>query len=249
MAGSPSAPRRFPCVPAHPAPVLTQQGQEAPWAGSQLPAVLRELHLPLSPRRCSPGAPGAGPAQGNAQHWSCPPNMQNTNPKTRPDLATDAPPRGYSGRQSLQQLLSSQSRAGSWRISGRASLPSQHHSSGFFPQLMVLNTWLMKESQSLECWPCSCQFWHFSHQSTRNKSHLLPCWVTGIMKPPCARGSQPCWHCQGTVKSSAGSKTAQSQEDREYQTLGSGSSCQHLLKHQPSSTSPKQPLVVVHPLN
>lgn len=132
-------------------------------------------------------------------------------------------------------------------LAGHRSHPSTT-AQGSSPQFMLLNTWLMRESQSLECWPSSCQFWHFSHQSTRNKSQLLPCWVTGITKSPRARGSQPCWHSQGTVKSSAGSKTAQSQEDREYQTLGSGSSRQHLLKHQPSSTSPTKPLVVVHPL-
>lgn len=132
-------------------------------------------------------------------------------------------------------------------LAGHRSHPSTT-AQGSSPQFMLLNTWLMRESQSLECWPSSCQFWHFSHQSTRNKSQLLPCWVTGITKSPRARGSQPCWHSQGTVKSSAGSKTAQSQEDREYQTLGSGSSRQYLLKHQPSSTSPTKPLVVVHPL-
>lgn len=41
VAGSHSAPRRFPCVPANPAPVLTPQKRESPWAGAQLPAVLQ----------------------------------------------------------------------------------------------------------------------------------------------------------------------------------------------------------------
>lgn len=138
VAGSPSAPRRFLSVPANPAPVLTQQKQESPRAGAQLPAVLRELHLPMSPMWCSPGAPGAGHARGNAQLRSCPPTCKTQTQK--PDLAMDVPPmdvppHGYSGRQSLQQLLSSQSNASSRRISGWASLPSQHHSSGFFPSV------------------------------------------------------------------------------------------------------------------
>lgn len=140
VAGSPSAPRRFPSVPANPAPVLSQQKQESPWAGAQLPAVLRELHLPMAPMWCSPGAPGAGHAQGNAQLRSCPPTCKTQTQKpgqTSPwtFLPMDIPPHGYSGRQSLQQLLSSQSNASSRRISGWAWLPSQHHSSGFFPSV------------------------------------------------------------------------------------------------------------------
>lgn len=132
------------------------------------------------------GAPEAGHAQGNAGKRPAPElptNMQNTNPKTRPDLAMDIPPRGYSRRQSLQQILSSQTNTGSWGVSaGHCSHPSTTAQSSA-PQFMLQNTWLMRESQSLECWPFPRQFWHFSHQSTRNKSHLLPRWFTGITKP------------------------------------------------------------------
>lgn len=190
------------------------------------------------------GAPGAGHARGNAQLRGCPPTCKTQTPKpgqtsqwTWIFLLMDI----LEGR-----VCSSSSAPGGSRVGHRShpSITARRSS----PQFMLHNTWLMREHQSLECWPFPCQFWHFSHQSTRNKSHLLPCWFTGVTKPPCAGGSRPRWHSQGTVKSSAGSKTAQSQEDRAHQSLGSGSSCQHLFKHQPSSTSPTKPLVVVHPL-
>lgn len=247
MAGSPSAPRRFPCVPAHPAPVLTHRNSRArgpalssqPCSGS---SICRCHPCAAAPERRGQGTHRETPSTGAAlQHAKHKPKNQ-----ARPCNGRSSPWIFWKAESAAAPQLPKQC----WQLEDLwlSITPIQHHSSGFFPQLMLLNTWLMKESQSLECCPSSCQFWHFSHHSTRNKSHLLPCWVTGITKPLSARGSQPCWHSQGTVKSSAGSKTAQSQEDREYQTLGSGSSCQHLLKQQPSSTSPTKPLVVVHPL-
>lgn len=216
-AGSRTAPRRFPCVPANPAPVLTQQKQESPRARAQLPAVLRELHLPMAPTWCSPAErrrPGMHrETPGNAQLRSCPPTCKTQTQKPGQTsqwtfLPVDIPPRGYSRRQSVQQILSSQSNTGGWGVSaGHRSCPSTTAQSSA-PQFMLQNTWLMRESQSLECWPFPCQFWHFSHQSTRNKSHLLPRWFAGITKPLCAGGSRRRWHSQVTVKSSAGSKTA-----------------------------------------
>lgn len=224
-AGPHTAPRRFPCVPANPAPVLTQQKQESPKARAQLAAVLRELHLPMSPTRCSPAErPRPGTHReppGNAQLRSCPPTCKTQTQKPGQTsqwtfLLMVIPPRGCSRRQSLQQVLSSQSNTGSWWSSaGHRSHPSTTAQSSSH-QLVLQNTWVMRESQSLESRPSPCQFWHFPHQSTRNKSHLLPRWFTGITKLPCTRGSWPRWHSQVTVKSSAGSKTAQSQEDREY---------------------------------
>lgn len=216
---------------------------------AQLPAVLRELHLPMAAMCCSPAerrgqgmhreTPSSGAAHQHAKHKP----KNQARPRNGHFLPMDI----------LEGRVCSSSSAPKAMLAAGGSQAGHHsHASttaqGSSPQFMLLNTWLMREHQSLECWPSPCQFWHFSHQSTRNKSHLLPCWFKGITKLPCAGGSQPCWHSQGTVKSPAGSKTAQSQEDREYQTLGSGSSCQHLLKHQLSSTSPTKPLVVVHPL-
>lgn len=84
-AGSHTAPRRFPCVPANPAPVLTQQKQESPRARAQLPAVLRELHLPMAPMWCSPAErrrPGMHrETPGNAQLRSCPPTCKTQTQK------------------------------------------------------------------------------------------------------------------------------------------------------------------------
>lgn len=159
----------------------------------------------------------SGAALRHAKHK---PNNQATPRNARSSPWIFLPPHGYSGRQSLQQVLSSQS----WGISATAQ--------GSSPQFMLHNAWLMRHHQSLElAVPLS------EHQEQESSVALL---VHRDNKAP--------WHSQRTVKSSAGSKTAQSQEDWEYQTLGSGSSCQHLLKHQPSSTSPTKPLVVVHPL-
>lgn len=146
-AGSRSAPRRFLCVPANPALVLTQQKQESPWAGAELPAVLRELHLPMSPVWCSPAerrartgkrreTPSSGAAHQHAKHK--PKNQARPcNGRSSPwtFLPVDIPPHGSSGRQSLQQVLSSQSSAGGWGISGWALLLSQHHNSGFLPSV------------------------------------------------------------------------------------------------------------------
>lgn len=144
-AGSHTAPRRFPCVPANPAPVLTQQKQESPRARAQLPAVLRELHLPMAPMWCSPAErrrPGMHrETPGNAQLRSCPPTCKTQTQKPGQTsqwtfLPMDnsspwiIPLRGYSRRQSLQQILSSQSNTGS-----QASLLSQHHSSEFCPSV------------------------------------------------------------------------------------------------------------------
>lgn len=163
------------------------------------------------------GAPEAGHAQGNAGKRPAPElptNMQNTNPKTRPDLAMDIPPHGCSSPWIFLPVDILEGRVCSRSSAPKATLAARHRSrpsttaQSSAPQFMLQNTWLMRESQSLECWPPPRQFWHFSHQSTRNKSHLLPRWFTGITKPLCAGGSRPRWHSQVTVKSSAGSKTA-----------------------------------------
>lgn len=130
-----------PCKPsacADPAETGESKGR------AQLPAVLRELHLPMSPMWCSPAkrrGPGMhGEPPGNAQLRSCPPTCKTQTQKPGQTsqwtfLPTDIRPHGYSRRQSLQQVLSSQSYAGSWGVSDRASLPSQHLSSGFFPSV------------------------------------------------------------------------------------------------------------------
>lgn len=107
VAGSPSAPRRFPCVPAHPAPVLTHRSSRVrgpALSSSRAPgAPSADVSDVLQPRSA-----GGRARTGKRPAPELPSNMHNTNPKTRPDLAMDAPPHGYSGRQSLQQLLSSQ---------------------------------------------------------------------------------------------------------------------------------------------
>lgn len=151
----------------------------------------------MSPTWCSPverRRPGMHrETPGNAQLRSCPPTCKTQIQKPGQTsqwifLPMDIPPRAYSRRQSLQQVLSSQSNTGSWGASaGHRSHPSTTAQSSS-PQFMLQNTWLMREGQSLECWPSPCQFWHFSHQSTRNKSHLLPHWFTGITKPPLCQG-------------------------------------------------------------
>lgn len=122
VAGSHSAPRRFPCVPANPAPVLTPQKQESPWAGAHLAAVLRELHLPMSPMWCSPAerrgpgmhreTPSSGAAHQHAKH-------------KRKNQAT---PRN--GHSSPWIFWKAESAAG-------PQLPKQDlsHSSGFFPSV------------------------------------------------------------------------------------------------------------------
>lgn len=188
MAGSRSAPRRFPAVPAKAALVLSQQTPEGPWVGAEPPAALPELHLPLSPPRCS-----SAERRGNAQLRSCPATCRTQTQK--PGNASqwtftpvDIPPHGSSGRRSLQRVLSSKAApAARGSRAGHRSCPSTS-AQGSSPRLTLQNTWVDEGGQSLECWPTPCQFWHFSHQSTRNKSHLLPCWFTGINEAPLCRG-------------------------------------------------------------
>lgn len=133
------------------------------------------------------GAPGAGHARGNAQLRSCPPTCKT---QTQKPGQTSQWTWIFLLMDILEGRVCSSSSAPGGSRAGHRSHPSitARRSS---PQFVLHNTWLMREHQSLECWPFPCQFWHFSHQSTRNKSHLSPCWFTGITKPPCAGGSRP----------------------------------------------------------
>lgn len=126
VAGSHSAPRRFPCVPANPAPVLTPQKRESPWAGAQLPAVL-QLCSGSSICRChrcgaAPRSAGGRACTGKRPAPELPTSMQNTKPKNQ------ATPRN--GRSSPWMFWKAESAAG-------PQLPKQDlsHSSGFFPSL------------------------------------------------------------------------------------------------------------------
>lgn len=158
VAGSRTAPRRFPCVPANPAPVLTQaetaeskgQSSAPSCAPGAPPAAVTEV---LQPR----GAPEAGQAWGNAGKCPArelPTNMQNTNSKSRPDLPVDIPPRGYSSlwifwkaeSEASPQLPKQRQQLGGSQAEHRSHPSTTAQSSS--PHFMLQNTWLMrKESE------------------------------------------------------------------------------------------------------
>lgn len=191
------------------------------------------------------------------QHAKSPPKKPN--PKTRPDLVMGIPSHAHAPsssrceRQSLQQVVGSRSndtrdlvqhlKAGRWRV-----LAVLCH------QLLLLSTagyWVSSPlvhapKYTVDEWeleglahPCF-SFGVFSPEHWWQILQSLPYQYAQITKhsaarlATCARFFQPHWHLEVTLKSSAGSKTAQTQEDREHKTFQSGSSCQHLLKHQPT---------------
>lgn len=99
----------------------------------------------MSALSCSPAksrglpVPREMPSTGAAlQHAKHKPNNRATPRNARSSPRIFLPPHGYSGRQSLQQVLSSQS----WGISATAQ--------GSSPQFMLHNAWLMRHHQSLE---------------------------------------------------------------------------------------------------
>lgn len=146
-----------PCKPsacADPAETGESKGQSsAPSCAPGAPSA--DVTDVLQPR----GAPEAGHAQGNAGNRPAPElptDMQNTNPKTRPDLAMDIPPRGHSspwiflpmdileGRVCSRSSAPKAAPAAGGSRAGRRSRPSTTAQSSS-PQFMLQNTWLMRE--------------------------------------------------------------------------------------------------------
>lgn len=187
VAGSRTAPRRFPSIPANPAPVLTQQKQESPRAelSSQLcsrSSICRCHRCGAAPRSAGGRActgnrretPSSGAAHQHAKHK--PKNQarpRNGHSSPRIFVPTDI----LEGRACSRSSAPKATLAAGGSQTGHHSHPSTS-AQGSSLQFMLQNTRSMRESQSLECWPSPCQFWHFSQQSTRNKSHS-PCWFTG----------------------------------------------------------------------
>lgn len=199
VAGSPSVPRRFPCVPANAAPVLTRQEQQSPRAGSQLPAVLRELHLPMAPSAAAPSAAGRA---GKRPAPELPSNMQNTNPKT-----------SQWGRSSPRIFWKAESAAA-------PQLPKQWIS-GFQLEDFWLSITPIPAPQ-LRVLPSVHAPEHLvDDEGVRALSAGHPRVSFGIFLTR-APGTRVIFALLGhrdnkaPVKSSAGSKTAQSQEDKEY---------------------------------
>lgn len=270
VAGSSRARYRFPCVSAETASVLTQQKECRIRADrrARADAALQELHL-LMALKYSPAEPGSAQGKRSAApedvvsrgQSTCKIKKNNTKPQARPrngySSHTHAPSSSRMEKaESAGDKAAMRDRCTSAGVApgpGPPCAASATVQRGSSPQFPLQQTPLVRESQRAAhaAHPClsfgisltrapvagpvfAASSAHLDNEAARSRATR-------------ARSSQPRWHSEATLKSSAGSKTALIQADEEHETLQSGSSCQHLLTHQPSSSAPPKPAAAVRP--